>query len=204
MTVKGHPIAQGDVSAMPIMHRTTKQPILGKGGRPVVNLVHGNADTLKPWRNEIAQMAVNGGWKAMGLSAIDEAVILRVTFFFKRPAGDYGTGRNAGVLKDSAMLYPEKTGSDLDKLTRAVMDALTGIVWKDDRRVVTISPRRRYGTPERVEIAVRRPGLRTVGELRRLRDLNPLRADTMAADLQLDLFGVAAAHSPDQQAASVD
>lgn len=202
MTVKGHPVAQGDLSAMPLMRGKKgegRTPVLGKGGVPVVNLTHQNADRLKPWRNEVASMACAHGWKALGLNALDEALIVRMTFYFKRPADHFGTGRNAGVLKDSAPLYPEKTGSDIDKLARAIMDSLTGIVWTDDRRVVTLAPRRRYGTPERVEIAVRRPALRTVGELRRLRDTNPLHAEALDADLQLELFGaVHAQKKPDQ------
>lgn len=200
MTVIGHPVAQGDLTAMPLMKRGTRAPVIGKGGRPIINMVHSNAETLKPWRNEIAQMAVANGWKAMGLDALDEAVILRLTFYFSRPAAHFGTGRNAGVLKDSAPLYPEASGSDIDKLSRAVMDGLTGIVWKDDRRVVTLAPRRRYGTPERVEIAVTRPRIRTVGELRRLRDMNPLLAAAFDADLQLELFGAVqdVAQEPDQ------
>lgn len=188
LVVKGHPTPQGDLTAMPLMRKGGGGPVIGKGGRPIVNLVHANAKVLKPWRQDIAQLAVASGWPALGLAAIDEAVFLRVTFYFERPATHTGTGRNAGVLKDSAPLYPETTGADLDKLTRAVMDALTGIVWRDDKRVVTLAPRRRFGTPERVEIAVRRPRLRTVGELRALRDsgLEGSLVDDLSEQLRLE------------------
>ena len=36
---------------------------------------------------------------------------------------------------------------DIDKLTRAVLDALTGVVYKDDALVVTLSATKRYGVP---------------------------------------------------------
>jgi len=187
MTVLGKPHPQGDLSAMPIQRRDGS-PVLGKGGRPIINQVHSNQKTLKPWRGEIAQTAVACGWPGMGLAAIDEALIVRLDFYFARPASHYGTGRNAGVLKDSAPLYPEQSGSDVDKLARAVLDALTGIVWKDDKRIVTLPLRRRYGAQERLELSVRRPLVRTVGDLRRMRDLNPLAAESLAAELQLDLL----------------
>lgn len=60
---------------------------------------------------------------------------LKLTFFQQRPKGHYGTGRNAGLLKDSSPEYPTSK-PDLTKLTRAVEDALTGIIWKDDSQVV--------------------------------------------------------------------
>lgn len=188
LEVKGRPIPQGDLTAMPLMKRGSRAPVLGKGGRPIVNQVHSNAETLKPWRQEVAMSAVAAGWPAMGVAELDEALIVQVTFYFTRPESHFGTGRNAGVIKDSAPLYPERTGGDVDKLARAVLDSLTGIVWKDDKRIVTLPVRRRYGPQERMVLTVRRPRARTVGELRRLRDLNPIVADAIADELQLDLF----------------
>lgn len=193
--VFGHPTGQGSMSAVPVMRRDdagARVAVMGRGGFPIVNVTDQKEKRLKPWRQEIALTAVANGWPGMGLAALDEPVIVRLTFYVARPAGHYGTGRNAGVLKDSAPLWPERTGDDVDKLARAALDALTGIVWRDDKRVVTLPLRRRYGSPERLEVAVRRPRARTVGDLRRLRDLNPVEADTIAEVLQLDLFaGVA-------------
>lgn len=195
MTVVGHPSPQGDLTARPLMRKSEKGlvPVIGKGGRPIVKQVHSNKDVLHPWRGDIAQTAVAMGWPGLGVAALDEALLVRITFYFTRPDGHFGTGRNAGVLKDSAPLYPEKTGADLDKLARAALDALTGLVWKDDKRIVTLPLRRRYALQERMEIAVRRPRAQTIGDLRRLRDMNPLLADAMADELQLDLFAAAKA-----------
>lgn len=196
MTVFGHPAPQGDLSPNPLMRRDASGalvPVIGKGGRPVVKLRHSNDSALKSWRNDIAKEAVVAGWPGLGLAALDEAVSVRITCYFTRPASHSGTGRNAGVLKDSTELLPEKTGGDADKLARAVLDALTGLVWKDDKRVVTLIVRRRYAAQERVEIAVRRYAVRTVRDLREMRDLNPVAADAMADELQLDLFAAAKA-----------
>lgn len=84
---------------------------------------------------------------------------LQVTFLFlvSRPQGHYGTGRNAGKLKDSAPRYPAKK-PDLLKLARGVEDALTGSVYGDDAQIVEEILRKRYvrrpEDPPRVDIEV--------------------------------------------------
>lgn len=74
------------------------------------------------------------------------AVKLSITFFIARPKGHYGTGRNADILKNSAPTYPIST-PDLSKLTRAVEDALTGLIWKNDSCIVIHSINKVYGGP---------------------------------------------------------
>lgn len=68
---------------------------------------------------------------------------LELRFFSERPKNHYGTGRNTGRLKSSAPPY-KITNPDLTKLTRAVEDALTGIIWKDDSQVVQQETMKRY------------------------------------------------------------
>ena len=41
---------------------------------------------------------------------------------------------------------------DVDKLLRAVLDALTGAVYEDDSQVVRVSAEKKYGVPERTEV----------------------------------------------------
>ena len=74
-------------------------------------------------------------------------IALKLTFFRKRPDGDYRTGRYAGILKPSASKYPTPK-PDLTKLTRAAEDAITGIVWKDDSQVVKQETEKVYCGPE--------------------------------------------------------
>ncbi|MFZ0699792.1 MAG: RusA family crossover junction endodeoxyribonuclease [Thermoplasmata archaeon] len=42
--------------------------------------------------------------------------------------------------------WPERR-PDLDKLVRACLDSLTGIVWRDDAQVVRLEAEKEYGTP---------------------------------------------------------
>lgn len=67
-----------------------------------------------------------------------------VTFTLERPQGHFGTGKNAGTIKDSA---PEHhiTRPDTTKLLRCLEDALTGIAYLDDGQIVLQIIRKEYG-----------------------------------------------------------
>lgn len=69
-------------------------------------------------------------------------VTVSLGLVFERPASHYGTGRNADVLKASAPRYPmtkhHTAGGDIDKLVRAVLDAMTKVVYADDAQVVAL------------------------------------------------------------------
>ena len=47
---------------------------------------------------------------------------------------------------------------DIDKLERAVLDALTGIAYDDDAQVTTVVKHKQYGDEERTDITVRNEG----------------------------------------------
>ena len=103
-------------------------------------------------------------WQALVKAAAADALadgellvgplVLEVDFYLARPAGHYGSGRNAGTVKSGAPPYPI-TRPDTTKLVRALEDALTGLVWRDDAQVVSQLCQKWYGTPERAEVTVR-------------------------------------------------
>jgi Holliday junction resolvase RusA-like endonuclease len=72
-----------------------------------------------------------------------EPISCVLVFMFHRPASHYGTGRNAEQVKASAPAYKAKA-PDLDKLTRAVWDSLTSVVWVDDGQVVATTIRKQW------------------------------------------------------------
>jgi Holliday junction resolvase RusA-like endonuclease len=74
-------------------------------------------------------------------------------FVLARPRSHYGTGRNADRLRATAPAWP-CSRPDATKLLRAVEDALTGVVWRDDGQVVVQTARKVYGWPERAEVCV--------------------------------------------------
>jgi len=92
------------------------------------------------------------GWKQHVQSAAREAyagapltgpLAVRVVFLLPRPAGHYGTGRNAGTVRASAPVAPA-VKPDALKLARAVEDALTGVVYRDDAQTVDLHVVKRY------------------------------------------------------------
>ena len=84
---------------------------------------------------------------------LDGPLRLRAVFVFPRPATHFGTGRNAGRLKPSAPVYC-RTRPDVDKLLRAIGDAITGVVFRDDARVVDVAAEKHYGAPPCAHIEV--------------------------------------------------
>lgn len=127
--VPGKPAPQGSKVAM--AHRHSGKPIMREG----------NYDKLYTWRNLVAVEAR----KAWGDRPPTEfPVKLGITFCFVRPKSHFGTGRNAGKLKPHAPQFPtSRSVGDLSKLVRAIEDAMTGIVYDDDSRIV------RYGDTDK-------------------------------------------------------
>lgn len=116
LDVPGVPVPQGS-------KRAFRHSVTGK-----VVMVDDNKN-LEAWRHAVA-LRTRLAWR--GRPPLDMPVWASLNFYVPRPAGHFGTGRNIDRLKESAPLWPA-VKPDLDKLTRAVFDALTTArVWKDD------------------------------------------------------------------------
>lgn len=102
------------------------------------------------WRDDIRSAAA----RAMGAAMpTGKAVRVLAEFIVARPKADFGTGKNADALKPSAPIHPiKKTSGDIDKLLRALFDAMSGIVYDDDAQVVNVHSVRRFA------VGFERPG----------------------------------------------
>lgn len=107
--------------------------------------VRDSAKKGKPWRDQVAQVA---GESMNGTSLLDGPLSLTVLFVVPRPKGHYG----ARGIRPSAPDHPT-TRPDITKLLRAVEDACTGIVWRDDAQVVEQHAIKAYGEPARVTVS---------------------------------------------------
>ncbi len=164
-TVYGKPQSRGSKSPMTIrtadgylVYRKDKfgEMILDKNRRPIpVIVMPDSAKGSKPW---MAAVSAAAGEAMAGHDLIVDLVILSVSFHFRRPKSDYGTGRNAGKLKKSAPAHHAKQ-PDLSKLVRGVEDALTGIVYRDDRQIC------RYGEVEKRWTDAQERAVITVSEM---------------------------------------
>lgn len=71
------------------------------------------------------------------------AIDVEIDFFFLRPKSHYGTGKNRLKLKDRSPGHNIQK-PDVDKLVRAVLDAMTSVAYKDDSQVVSVSTTKQY------------------------------------------------------------
>lgn len=101
-------------------------------------LIDTNQQSLRDWRNLIAFSA-----QGDDIHVIHGPVFLSVRFYLARPKHHHGVGRNAGKLKPSAPKVPTGT-PDIDKLVRAVLDALTGVAFTDDSQVAFLLASKSY------------------------------------------------------------
>lgn len=90
---------------------------------------------VKPWRQDVKYAALGATAAVPGWSLLDGPLAVSMVFTFARNKGHYRTGRNAHLLRDSAPARPA-VYPDLSKIVRSTEDALTGVIWWDDARVV--------------------------------------------------------------------
>lgn len=101
--------------------------------RPRPCIVPDSSTELRHWANAVAASAmvargspVRGG----AIAFVNRPLALDLTFVLERP-------------KTVKRAFPSVT-PDLDKLVRATLDPLTGLIWDDDSRVVDIRARKTY------------------------------------------------------------
>ena len=129
--VYGQPIPKGSMRA--INHKATGKAIA----------MAANRDKLKPWEARVS-LAAREAWKGEPLHG---PMQVSLRFQLARPAFHYGPGRNRDVLKKSAPTCPIIKKNGIDKLVRAVLDGLTGVVFGDDGQVVILDSSKYYGDP---------------------------------------------------------
>ena len=123
-----------------------------QGGLRIIPLPDGkrilapnNSAKLNPWRKKVREAAKaamrDAAWEMFGPEI---PLCAQLQFCFLRPKS---TDRRFPTVKP-----------DIDKLERAILDSLTGIVWTDDAQVVRVTKAKHYGEFQRVEIRVERMG----------------------------------------------
>ena len=120
----------------------SKRAIRLRTGRTV--LVESSA-RVKPFR-AVAALAATEAWRG---PPYRECVGLEVTFRFVRPKSHYKTD---GSLRVGVPLAPGKP--DIDKLLRALLDALTGVIYVDDLQVACIWATKEYGPRAETVVSV--------------------------------------------------
>jgi Holliday junction resolvase RusA-like endonuclease len=113
----------------------------GKGGRPLpfVRSYDPSATAKEDFLLKVQQHAP--------ASPLTCPVRLECHFTFSRPKSHYRTGKHAGDLRVYAPVM-HTTKPDLDNLGKFVLDSLTGVFWKDDSVVCSLTASKVYTTFE--------------------------------------------------------
>ena len=97
---------------------------------------------LRPWRQDVRFAALEKRPPDWDMTT---PMRIGLVFWFPRPATHYGTRNGISYLKANAPIEPVSARiGDIDKLQRAVFDALTGVAYLDDRQVVEVEARKAY------------------------------------------------------------
>jgi len=107
---------------------------LRKDGRPYAVMVEAGGGALKAWRADVKQAASVELGDALPTPR-DVGLRVEMTFFMPRPQSQTRAERLRRFVTKSP---------DLDKLERAVLDALTAVVWVDDSQVAEVDKRKVY------------------------------------------------------------
>lgn len=118
-----------------------------KTGRVIIT---DDSKRSKPWQALVRDAAVDAMTTTIAgaqyvVHPLDGPVLLDLTFWVARPKGHYGSGRNSGAVRTSAPHAPT-VKPDLLKLARAVEDALTGVIYRDDAQITCETLQKAYTT----------------------------------------------------------
>ena len=91
------------------------------------------------WEDSIRAQALSSRPEQL----LDGPLVMEATFYLLRPKS-----------RPKRELYPDRK-PDLDNLVKSVKDALEGVIYTNDSRIVDEVTRKRYGDPPRVEVTIR-------------------------------------------------
>ena len=132
-----------DVLGLPAPKGSGRAMLIAGRARYIASSSGANAKKQAAWLKAIQAAAT-------GCELLDGPVRVSVAFRMPRPKG-HRTKR--GLLREAAPLHPT-VAPDLDKLLRLVFDALTGLAFGDDARVVAVIASKGYATPGREGAAI--------------------------------------------------
>lgn len=136
-TVLGLPVTQGSMRAF-----------IPKGWtRPIVT--HDQPRELGAWRGAVAASAQRAARKAKWTGVTALPVALHLTFRLLAPKARPKTIRTERQAAE--WLFPIRH-PDLDKLVRPVLDALTGVLLRDDAQVVALNVRKVYDEQAKMDV----------------------------------------------------
>lgn len=108
-----------------------------------------DASVIK-YRKAIRNMAI-AQMRNQKAEKIEGAVNMNIIYAFRRPQSLSKKERNE---IDNGKIVPKTTKPDIDNLTKAILDALNGIVWKDDAQVTQIKIQKVWSSKDQIEVEI--------------------------------------------------
>jgi len=108
-----------------------------------------DASVIK-YRKAIRNMAISQ-MRNQKAERIEGAVNMNIIYAFRRPKSLSKKERNE---IDGGKNIPKTTKPDIDNLTKAILDALNGIVWKDDAQVTQINIQKVWSAKDQIEVEI--------------------------------------------------
>ncbi|MCP4903015.1 MAG: RusA family crossover junction endodeoxyribonuclease [bacterium] len=112
-------------------------------------LVECNQKLLVPWKRLVTAAAVEN----RPPRPIKGPVEVTLYFWFERPRAHFRAGKYKDQRKPAAPYY-HSYRPDIDKLARAVLDCLTGIVYEDDAQVCVLNMRKAYSDSPKIGVSI--------------------------------------------------
>ena len=136
---------------MPVIEFVVPGLAAPQGSKRMVRLRNGRtvlieqSKRLKPWRAVVAYEA----GRAFTGAQVECDVTVSAEFVIERPKSHKTA---AGSVKASAPMSPGKP--DLDKLCRALLDGLTGVIYRDDSQVIYLNAMKRFGDKSETVVTI--------------------------------------------------
>ncbi len=116
--------------------------VRNKGSRKIKVLK--DSDKTEMWHECVARSAARALKGRPQPAFVHQALAARLIFWFPRPSGHFSKNKSKrGQLVPSAPAHPA-VKPDIDKLVRATLDPLEGIVFDNDSRIVELCATKRY------------------------------------------------------------
>jgi len=85
---------------------------------------------------------------------LDGAISIAIKVAMPRPLSHFGTGRNAGIIKDRFKYVHHVQKPDCDNFAKMVLDALNGVAYLDDSQCIKLSVHKYWSHGELNEGAI--------------------------------------------------
>ena len=135
--VLGTPAPKG--SSRAFINKATGRAFVAPGG------AKSTEKKIANWNAAVRERALEAIGERAEPVYIGKPISVEIVFGMSRPASHWSKKANGGLLP-SAPIAPG-TKPDIDKLARTTLDALTGLAFDDDSRIVKLVCTKKYALP---------------------------------------------------------